>query len=588
MDANIVDLETLFKKPVSYRIPQFQRAYAWKEDSQWKLLWDDILAMANRNLNGIESGNNRPHFMGAIVLQSQVNMTGEVEKRIVVDGQQRLTTLQLLIKAAEFEFRGYNENSRAERLQSLTLNDASYHADDNDNDTKIRQSNRNDLDAFQKVIRDYSDPGIESSIYRAFEFFKKNVAEWLKQRGGELGERADALEHTVTKRLQIAAIDLDKDEEPHIIFETLNERGEPLTQADRVKNTVLYKAGVTDDASKARDIWGMFEGSWWRNNSSERRLTRSQNDRFLNHWLEMKIGDFIASDRVAAEFRNLLQDPNYSNIQDTAEDIRNAGKFFRDIEEGSRITEIQTFWARVKTLELGVVMPVLLWLRTSDVTGNRLSRTLQALESFMIRRMLCGMPSMGMRHKFTALLQALKDDGPDICDETMIRELDSSNADNNIWPNDRMLRESLTTRPLRGNPRRQTMILEAIESSLRTDKSETLNDKELTLEHIMPQSWERHWPLSADMNNSTEEIDRREKAVKELGNLTLVTQKLNSSYSNGSWDEKKGELHKHSRLFLNKNLLDDAPDDWNEETIRKRSDILANQIIQIWPHAAQL
>ncbi len=291
MDANIVDLEALFKKPVSYRIPQFQRAYAWKEDSQWRPLWEDISGMADRELKGSEPGINRPHFMGAIVLQSQDNKTGEVEKRIVVDGQQRLTTLQLLIKAAEDAFRGQNDNPRAARLHNLTLNEESNLASDKDNDTKIRQSNRNDQTAFQRIIRNSAD-GLDSatSISSAFEFFKRSVADWLKQGDGDRLERADALERAITRKVLIAAIDLDKAEEPHIIFETLNERGESLTQADRIKNTVLYKAQVTDDAQRAGELWGMFENAWWRRNSSERRLPRTNNDRFLNYWLEMKTG----------------------------------------------------------------------------------------------------------------------------------------------------------------------------------------------------------------------------------------------------------------------------------------------------------
>ncbi len=269
-----------------------------------------------------------------------------------------------------------------------------------------------------------------------------------------------------------------------------------------------------------------------------------------------------------------------------AGDIRKAGVIFKDIEE-EKIPEIRTFWRRANTLELGVVMPVLLWLRTSEVTGTRLGRTLLALESYLVRRMLCGLPSMGLRLYFVNLLQALENDGPNASDATVIAHL-SKSTDNQMWPNDRILEESLTTRPLRGNARRQTMVLEAIELGLRTDKSESvIGTGGLTLEHIMPKAWdEKNWPLVSD--NLSEARERRNEAVKELGNLTLVTQKLNSSISNGPWPEKKGNLHQHSTLFLNKILLDDAPDNWDEDAILERSRLLARQIIRIWPHADQL
>lgn len=153
MEAEIVDLQTLFGKPVSYRIPQFQRPYAWKKGEQWVPLWDDVRNLADGWLRRQQNAKLRPHFMGAIVLQRQNNANSEVEKRIVVDGQQRLTTLQLLIRAAQEVFTGLNDSERATRLRRLTFNEESYRAENNDNETKIRQSNSNDKYAFQGVIR---------------------------------------------------------------------------------------------------------------------------------------------------------------------------------------------------------------------------------------------------------------------------------------------------------------------------------------------------------------------------------------------------------------------------------------------------
>ena len=243
LHAHIVNLETLFNGPVSYRIPQFQRPYAWNKDSQWGPLWLDISQKAERcwSNGGVEVS---PHFMGAIVLFPQSSPTGEVQRRVVVDGQQRLTSLQLLIKSAEEAFLARNDATRATRLRKMTRNDESNTGGDTNNDTKIRQSNTNDQNAFQLVMRD-SLGGSQrppSTIIDAFEYFKACVTHWLNNSAGTWVEQADALEQVLTQRVQIAAIDLDEEEQPHKIFETLNERGEPLTQSDRIKNTVMYKA----------------------------------------------------------------------------------------------------------------------------------------------------------------------------------------------------------------------------------------------------------------------------------------------------------------------------------------------------------
>ena len=105
MDANVLNLKELFASQISYRIPQFQRPYAWKLDTQWIPLWEDVRQVAERHINAEASEQDRPHFMGAIVLQQQSSSVGEVTKRLVIDGQQRLTTLQLLLRATKMPSR---------------------------------------------------------------------------------------------------------------------------------------------------------------------------------------------------------------------------------------------------------------------------------------------------------------------------------------------------------------------------------------------------------------------------------------------------------------------------------------------------
>ena len=144
MEAHIRDLRALFYQQVSYRIPQFQRPYAWGEGVQWIPPWDDIRNLASRVLSRQGDHKILPHFMGAIVLQQQKSNTGEVTKRLVVDGQQRLTTLQLFIKAAEHVFQSQDDTTRAARLRELTANQKSHWGEDSDNETKIRQSNLSD------------------------------------------------------------------------------------------------------------------------------------------------------------------------------------------------------------------------------------------------------------------------------------------------------------------------------------------------------------------------------------------------------------------------------------------------------------
>ena len=584
MEARIVNLRTLFSDQVSYQIPHFQRPYAWSEGDQWMPLWEDVRTVAERFLNSNGGERVRPHFMGAIVLQHRTSSTGEVTKRLVVDGQQRLTTLQLFIKATQRVFQGVNDNERAERLRVLTENQDSHWGNDRDNQTKIRQSNHNDQKAFHEAITNpFADMRKDYvSITQAFRYFQEKVEKWLEDEKSYMTSKADALEETLTHHLQIAVIDLDDDERPHIIFETLNARGEPLKQSDLVKNTVMYEANVVDEANKADQLWGMFENEWWRKHTGEPRVNRMQIDRFLNHWMAMRTRADVSHQRVAAEFREFVAKSQTPDIEKIAKDIRTTGVIYKEmLEARDPDHEIETFLKRMKILDIAAVMPLLLWLKTSDAPRKQIKRCFEIIESYLVRRMLCGLISHGLGGFFVSLIEKFHQEPSMNYDLVMVNHLKSAASDSVVWPNDRILLERLKGRPMKGTVPRRRMVLEAVELDLRSDKTEQLLKTDgLTIEHIMPQKWENHWPIPSERPHQ-DDIDRRNEIVKYLGNLTLTTSKLNSSLSNAPWTEKRQTLDNHSVLFLNRTLLDKGFF-WDDEAILERTSEIAQRIAGIW------
>ena len=584
MDASIQTLSSLFGTPVSYRIPVFQRPYAWTKGRQWQPLWSDARRIAEKLLDAKSGEKIPPHFMGAIVLQLQSAKSGRVVKRIVVDGQQRLTTLQLLIRAAQEAFQNLDDTERANRMSELTLNDNQEQGEAFDSDTKVRQSNVNDLQSFQDVIRGLSDNGRPlRSIGEAYQYFLQEVTEWLNEEPANRGARAKALETTLTEYLQLATVDLDEGERPHFIFSVLNARAEPLKESDHIKNTVMYEANVVDDAAKATELWGLFDRSeWWRGSTNEGRYSRIHLDRFLNYWVVMRARKEVNADSVSTEFNGFL-DSSGLPIEQIAVDIRKAGQVYQDLEE-ARTPGIEAFLRRVKTMEIGVAMPILMWLYTTDIPDEVRKRSIRAIESYLVRRMLCGVSSQGLNRLFVELLVRAETSAPSTADQVIIDFLSGQTVDNRIWPNDSVLHDNLVGTPLRGTVGRQTMVLEAIESHLRTAKTEAMSHVSLTREHIMPSSWQRNWPLP-DGKAGDEANDTRDQAVREIGNLTLVTGKLNASLSNAPWNEKIETLRKHTTLRLNWELLEHPPETWNEETITERSGKLAKLATEIWPPA---
>ena len=231
------------------------------------------------------------------------------------------------------------------------------------------------------------------------------------------------------------------------------------------------------------------------------------------------------------------------------------------------------------------VMPLILYLKATQIPKERYKRCIQVIESYLVRRMLYGRITQGLTSFLINMLERIHQERPNHYEETMVTFLDSQTNDTFMWPNDRILADSLTGYRLGGTVRRRKMVLVEIERHMRrTVMAEPLGDtSKLTIEHVMPRQWEANWRLPSSA--SPEDRYRREDSVNSLGNLTLTTDRLNTRLSNGPWDEKRTVLENHSTLLLNRELLSGTTEDWDEDAIEARSTNLAARIIDIWKSA---
>ena len=602
MQTNLQRPQRLFVQPVRYEIPPFQRRYVWKRDEQWEPLWDDVEKLAQSIL---EEGRTEPHFMGAVVFQQRQFAAGTIERRIVVDGQQRLTTLQLLIDAIQEVLEAREHSSQAERLSDLVANGEQYHNGNPDHAFKVwptvvdraafRQAMRNDLTAIGHA---------DSRVVQAHEFFKGQAEQWLDRvsaEGRPQDQAASALEAAVSTNLEIVVIDLGDSDDPHVIFETLNARGTPLLQSDMVKNKVLHDAevGLRDEDSEASDeekaLWPFDQDSWWAQEVGRGLQRRPRIDVYLNHWLTLRNR---AEMRPYDEFRafekyiqSQLEDSVVTKemIKDVAADLGELGDVYLDVEEKRR-TDIGEFLNRRNVMNVGVVTPLLLWLLSEDLPKATLANCLKALESFLVRRVICGYSARSYGELFVGLIDKLAAHSTANADRVLVSHLGEQTAQANLWPKDTELRERFITAPLykyltRGRLR---MVLEGIEGGLRTSRAETdAVPNNLHIEHVMPQTWQPHWPLPDDAKDD-EAIANRDRMIHTIGNLTLVNGRLNASLSNAPWKNKRKTLSDHSILFLNKRLVNRGPKTWDESAIKKRAKWLHKRAVTIWPHGADI
>lgn len=605
MKADILTLKTLFQKDVRYVIPTFQRPYVWNQEDQWEPLWNDVRNVAEQYLEELaalgEGGEAVAeeragrHFLGAVVLQQQATSASELETRHVIDGQQRLTTLQLMLDAAQevFEHDGFPKEAR--QLRRLVLNDPDYAEGNQDHLFKVWPT-LSDQEPFRRAMANelVIDGFDDVPIVQAHEFFKLQTREWLGEHPESGSARAHALATALMGLLQMVVIDLSTTDDANVIFETLNARGTPLLASDLIKNAVLHAAGQSGvNADQLyRQHWQDFDQPWWRADVRQGRLVRPRIDAYLNYWLTMRTAEEIQSAYVFPRFQKYAFQSNDSPPLTTiVSDIQAIGNVFRELETKADASAEGLFLYRWHVVDAGVSTPVVLWLfsHRTEIGARDFHRSLAAIESYFVRRMVCRMTTKDYNKLFLELMAQLKGSDVRYAADLIVAFLKGQSADSRLWPSDAQIRDAFVTLPLyrlltRGRLR---MVLEGLEDGLRSPKSEGPVAKgSLTIEHVMPRAWRDHWPLAVDAAASAAEV--RDRLVHTIGNLTLVTARLNPALSNSAWAEpphacKRKGLKEHSVLQLNWKLLEAAPTKWDEASIQARGADLAKLAATVWP-----
>ncbi|MGE3834541.1 MAG: DUF262 domain-containing protein [Acidimicrobiia bacterium] len=608
MQANTLTPFQLFGAQVRYVVPMFQRPYVWTLEDQWEPLWSDIRTLAERVLEatgptyGVPDA--PPHFLGAVVLDQQLVPSPYTTVRHVVDGQQRLTTLQLLLDAAQWVVQRHGEQADASALGMLILNNPAVLRHE-DEVFKVWPSNP-DRAAFRTVMRDDLAPGPEltsARIVQAHKFFAGEIAEWADPSGDpdKVRERLHALSLVLMQLLKVVVIDLEPGDNAQVIFETLNHRGTPLLAGDLVKNFVFQLAEIeaTDVDSLYNDLWSPFDAEAWRRQIKQGRLYRPRIDVFLNYWLAMRRAHDVPTDRVFSDFREYASALG-APMKVVVEDLASSAKVFDHLDRWPWTSVEGTFAYRaLSVMEQYALGPLLLWLLGWD--EDRLSvperhLALRSLESWLVRRMLCRMTAKQVNMLVIDLLKDLVAAGPETAGATVVAFFAGHEAESRKWPTDDEVRDALRVQPLyTGITRaRLRMVLEAIEDRLRTPLSDEQHCARgtYTIEHVLPQGWGQYWPLPAgDPELLTFERDR---VVQRLGNLTLVNNKLNPSLSNRPWTDadaqaagydfgKRSLLQQHGTLHMNTRIVTGWPECWDEEGIVARGEKLADLVLAIWP-----
>lgn len=590
----------VFNLPQHLVVPLFQRPYVWDEENQWQPLWQDIRRLAEHRASNPSSG--ATHFLGAIVLQALENQSGTLQPRSIIDGQQRLTTLQLLLDATSAIFESRGLDHLAGQLEGLTHNSSHFVQTDGDA-LKLRHTNR-DRTAYDEVME--ADPPVDyellvhrgSQLVKAHRYFSSQVDDWLgTSEEAHSAMRAETLAVVLTRALQLVVIDLRSDEDSQEIFETLNARGTPLTAADLIKNFVFQRltAEAVDTDKAYLNLWP-FDTAFWEKEVSVGRYPISRSSLFLNQWLVSRVGEEIGPKSTFSRFKYYVEHESGKTMADLLPDIREQANRYqawteRASDPNADLSDVELSVYRTQAAEIEALKPVLIWLHEPHNTFSRqtIDAVVRSTESWFMRRVLLRL-SLGDLGRVVADLVKSHRDAPDHeLAERVLKFLTRQNSQSTYWPGDSELRESLRRELAyrRFKRARLRIILEAVEDDLRgfNGAKPSLTGPRVPrvgypIEHLLPQKWSSHWAV----DDLAEEMNR-DAHVHRLGNLTLLTSSLNSSISNGPWLGEKGKrarLEKHDVLLMNRRIRDASEAGWNELRIDERTETLIDAVIATW------
>ena len=480
MEPRNYRLTDLFGGNLLYVVPNYQRLYVWSRDEQWEPLWSDVRDIAEGlihsspggDISEAASGEADAHFLGAVVFKMSGSTPDLATKYRVIDGQQRLTTLQILMAAAATALEVFGLEIPATSLRRLTENTSS------DQPFKIqyqRHKRGHDYERFPDVMGAASDgdgnPNIDGPMAECYQYFAEVIQEWLSGQSGERTVAGDALARTLALKLRVVAIYLDLHEKEHAIFESLNARGEPLTEWDKIKNYLLYKAEV--DRSVSQDSFfeqylDGFDDPWWRQLVG-RGVQRSRVDVFVDYWLEAQKGTPVAVRRVFREFKNYV-DGGDDRLEETMKLLVEDAEYFKKYEtmESGTQTREELFHTRRLAIGAGAVWPLLLKIKHLDIGRDNEEECFELVESYLVRRLISGYQARSYDQVTLELIAVLSEDDnlPEGASEAMRRRLLSYSENANLWPNDAVTTQGVLERSLPLYAQR--LVLAAVEKSLIT------------------------------------------------------------------------------------------------------------------------
>jgi Protein of unknown function DUF262/Protein of unknown function (DUF1524) len=624
MDSRTYTVHQIYQDRRQYRVPFYQRAYVWNREEQWEPLWADIQEKAEIRLQG---GKPVPHFMGAVVLEPQkkAGLLG-VERHHIIDGQQRLTTLQYVFTALCLVLRELDQKALLPLVENCLVNANPETMEDKeverfklwptfrDREQYVKAMTAGDVDKLKERFPDsFTRTGTLKKIgvdhplaLEAICYFREAMLEWAREPDAEpLPERTSALVSAVLTDLAIVCISLGEDDDAQVIFETLNGRGAELHATDLIRNFIFMRAG-TDADDLYSTLWSQFEAPLWAEQQKRGRLNRPRLEWFVQTAVQAQTGEEIDIGRLYAGYRRCVEgDMALSSAGDQLKFLNRYAEHYRALVMGTGVSPIAEFGRRMLAWDASPTHPLALRVAAGALSAEEQGSIFEAIESYLVRRAVCGLSRKNYNKVFAQQLKKMTDSGGDA--KSFIRTLAELSGEASRWPTDDEFKKQWLTGavfPGRLDAAKLRFMFHRLEVAMRSAKSEervVLSLDDLDIDHILPQTWSTYWPLAdggtvsaqdvsdarllslttTELSEEANAIAQREAAVPVMGNLTMVHYGVNRSVQNREFAVKRQALFEHSNLQLNRTLT--ATTTWDEAAIQKRAEMLFEHAVRLWP-----
>jgi len=638
MKTDELKVTEVLRRNERFIVPLYQRQYQWHDHQNYEgrtsAFWLDVVAKASEVLAGPVRFD---HYMGALLLAPDTAPRAFSETPVmhVVDGQQRLTTFLILLAAMREIAREHDYTEFSKQVKKYLFNEPGKADNDPLTEYKLTPTPVDRPVFFDILNKPYSEVRFQNQVcywagrvpqntparaLRAYEYFRSQIMDFIASEtnddievdiDNEQAQNEDAAEtdeQNVRRRLdallealfhlKLIVITLGEEDDAQVIFETLNSKAQPLLAMDLVRNNVFHRAeaqyrGNENAREKAEQlyhkVWEPFDHGWWRENAPNARPARPRIDHFLAAVLTAETGERITVRELYANYRAWAtpnRRPRFENVEDELAILQRHVPTYETLEGRTDGDEaIKWLGERLRLWQNTTAYP-LAFLIAENAADQATRFTISRLiDSYLVRRIFCDLTQKNLNQFFPRLVAALREDGVSV--QTVSHFFAGQDRDTTRFPNDKELRNGIIeNRAYERIPSRiLTDLLWSLELKSRTGLAEdTARPPDLWVEHVMPQYWEENWPLNGEIVTVNQEVpgySERETALQTLGNLTITADKLNIAMSNLGFDKKAPLLVEHSNLTLNRQIAQNT--NWDENTIRSRSEELANLAIRIWP-----